>query len=149
MFPHTPRPGGGRGRAREGEGVDAMAHTIVGTDKATRPAGPYSQAVRTGNLLFISGQIPIDPRTGELTDGGVEAQAKRVLENIGAILHSQGLDFPDVVKTTVFLRAMGDLQEFNAVYARYFPSGPPARSCVEVLRLPGDADLEIEAVASF
>lgn len=126
-----------------------MPHTIVGTDKTPRPAGPYSQAVRAGNLLFISGQIALDPQTGEVTAGGIEAQAKRVLEKIGAILHSQGLDFRDIVKTTVFLRGMGEIGKFNAVYARYFPSGPPARSCVEVSRLPGDVDLEIEAVASY
>lgn len=126
-----------------------MAHTIVGTDKTPRPAGPYSQAVRAGNLLFVSGQIPLDPQTGEAPAGGIGAQAQRVLEKIGAILHSQGLDYRDVVKTTVFLRAMGEIGEFNAVYARYFPSGPPARSCVEVSRLPGGVDLEIEAVASF
>jgi 2-iminobutanoate/2-iminopropanoate deaminase len=134
---------------REGEDIDAMAHTIIGTDKAPRPSGPYSQAVRTGNLLFISGQIPLDPRSGEFAAGGIEAQTKRVLENIGAVLHSQGLDFPSVVKTTVFLRTMAEFKEFNAVYARYFPSGPPARSCVEVSRLPGDAQVEIEAVAAY
>lgn len=126
-----------------------MAHMLIGTDKAPRPVGPYSQAVRTGNLLFVSGQIPLDPRSGGLVAGGIDGQAKRALENIGAILHSQGLDFSDVVKTTVFLRRLADFQEFNAVYARYFTSGPPARSCVEVSGLPGDADVAIEAVASY
>jgi 2-iminobutanoate/2-iminopropanoate deaminase len=129
--------------------ADEMGRTIVETDKLPRPAGPYSQAVRAGNLLFISGQIPIDPGAGGRPPEGIEAQARRVLEKIGAILHSQGLDYRDIVKTTVFLRRMDDFQRFNAAYARYFPSGPPARSCVGVERLPGDVDVEIEAVASY
>lgn len=130
-------------------GGDGMGRTIVETDKTPRPAGPYSQAVRAGNLLFISGQIPHDPRSGERPPEGIEAQAKRVLEKIGAILHAQGLDYRDVVKATVFLKTMEDAPAFNDVYARYFPSGPPARSCVGVARLPGDAGVEIEAIASY
>ncbi|HQM52563.1 MAG: RidA family protein [Candidatus Aureabacteria bacterium] len=126
-----------------------MTHTIVGTDKAPRPSGPYSQAVRVGNLLFISGQIPLDPRSGEVVAGGIDIQARRALENLGAILHAQGLDYPSVVKTTVFLRRMEEFKEFNEIYARYFASGPPARSCIEVSRLPGGVDVEIEAVAAY
>lgn len=126
-----------------------MTHTLISTDKAPRPVGPYSQAVRAGNLLFISGQIPLDPHSGKVVPGGIEAQARRVLENLGAILHAQGLDYRSVVKTTVFLRRMGDFREFNDVYARYFAAGPPARSCVEVASLPGGVDVEIEAVAAY
>jgi len=124
-----------------------MAKIIISTEKAPRAAGPYSQAVRAGNLLFISGQIPIETQSGQLVRGSAAEQAKRTLDNIGAILHSQGLSFPHVVKTTIYLRNMGDFEEVNKAYAEYFPSGPPARACVEVSRLPKDVDVEIEAIA--
>lgn len=125
-----------------------MAKTIISTEKAPAAIGPYSQAVRAGNLLFISGQIPVEPLGGALVKGGVEQQARRVLENIGAILSAEGLSYSSVVKTTCYLRRMSDFDCVNRVYADYFASGPPARACVEVSRLPRDVDIEIEAIAS-
>jgi len=124
-----------------------VSKLCVNTVRAPRAAGPYSHAVRAGNLLFISGQLPIDPATGEIVRGGIEGQARRALENVGAILHSQGISFAEVVKVTVYLRDMDDAGLFNAVYGEYFPSGPPARACVEVSRLPSDSGVEIDAVA--
>jgi len=126
-----------------------MAKTVVATDKAPRAIGPYSQAVRAGNLLFISGQIPLEPQSGTMVTGSIEQQARRVLENIGAILSSQGLSFPNVVKTTLYLRRLSDFDAVNRMYGEYFQSGPPARACVEVARLPKDVDIEIEAVAAY
>jgi 2-iminobutanoate/2-iminopropanoate deaminase len=124
-----------------------MGKMIISTAKAPKASGPYSQAVRVGNLLFISGQLPIDPATGELVVGGIGPQTKRIMENIGAILHSQGLSFPDVVKITVYLRSMVDFEPFNRAYGEYVQSAPPARACVEVSRLPRDSGVEIEAIA--
>ncbi|MDD5557697.1 MAG: RidA family protein [bacterium] len=124
-----------------------MRKVIVESGKAPAAIGPYSHAVRAGGLLFISGQIPVDPSSGAVVNGGIERQARRALENLGAVLHSQGLSFPDVVKTTVFLQSMEDFDAVNRVYGEYFQSGPPARSCVQVARLPKDARLEIEAIA--
>jgi len=122
---------------------------VIQTEKAPKPIGPYSQAIRAGNFIFLSGQIPIDPKTGELVKGDIRQQTQQVLENIRGVLESQGLGMQDVVKVSIFLKDMGNFNEMNEVYATYFPSSPPARSTVEVSRLPKDVDLEIEAIASI
>ena len=118
---------------------------------ATSPAavGPYNHAIRTGDLLFCAGQIPIEPATGNLVTGDVRAQTQRVLENVKAILDDQGLSFANVVKTTVFLTNLGDFAAMNEVYARYFSSDYPARSTVQVAALPKGANVEIEVVAAY
>lgn len=126
-----------------------MSKTIIETEKAPRAIGPYSQAVKEGNLLFISGQIPIDPRSGALDKGDIEAQTRRALENVGAVLHSQGLSFDNILKTTLFISDMGNFEAINRVYGEFFQSGPPARACVEVSRLPGDVGIEIDAIAGY
>mgnify|MGYP000324322843 CR=1 FL=1 len=108
---------------------------------------PYSQAIRAGNLLFVSGQVPIDPATGALVDGDIRAQTRRVLDNIGEILRAAGASYDAVVRATVFLADLGDFAAMNEVYAAYFPPPPPARSTVEVSRLPRDARIEIDVIA--
>lgn len=120
---------------------------IIATQRAPSAVGPYSQAVRCGNLLFISGQIPIDPDTGELVRGDLEEQAERALKNLKAILEAAGFGLEDVVKTTLFLKDLSNFEKVNNIYRRYFLNNPPARSSVEVSRLPRDAELEIEAIA--
>jgi 2-iminobutanoate/2-iminopropanoate deaminase len=112
-----------------------------------KPLGPYSPAVRAGNLVFLSGQTPVDTTTGELIEGSVAEQTAQVLRNLEAVLHSVGGSWPSVVKTTVFLRDMGDFQEMNAAYAAHLGTVRPARSTVAVAGLPRDARVEIEAVA--
>jgi 2-iminobutanoate/2-iminopropanoate deaminase len=124
-----------------------MSKKVIFTEKAPKPIGPYSQAIRAGNFIFLSGQIPIDPANGELVGGDIKEKTRRVLENLKGVLESQGLDMQDVVKVTIFLKDMGNFNSMNEVYATYFPSSPPARSTVEVSRLPKDVDLEIEAIA--
>ncbi len=124
-----------------------MTRKIVQTDEAPAPVGPYSQAVRAGDWLFLSGQVPLDPATGELVGEDAAAQAARVLENIGAILRAAGMDYADVVKTTIFLTDLRDFAAVNEVYARYFSERPPARSTVQVSALPKGARVEIEAIA--
>ncbi|MBM4351415.1 MAG: RidA family protein [Deltaproteobacteria bacterium] len=126
-----------------------MSKKVIFTEKAPKPIGPYSQAIRAGNFIFLSGQIPIDPANGELVGGDIKEKTRRVLENLKGVLESQGLDMQDVVKVTIFLKDMGNFNSMNEVYATYFPSSPPARSTVEVSRLPKDVDLEIEAIASI
>lgn len=126
-----------------------MTKTIISTEKAPGPVGPYSQAVRAGNILFISGQIAIEPQSGTLVSGDAAQQTKRVMENLGAILHSQGLSFANLAKTTIYLKNLGDFESVNRIYSDYFDSGPPARACVEVSRLPKDAAVEIEAIAVY
>jgi len=120
----------------------------VSTADAPAAVGPYSQAVRSGGLLFCSGQIPLDPVSGELVDGGIDAQTARVLDNLTALLAAAGLTLGDVVKTTVFLVSMDDFPAMNAVYNRYFEEDPPARSTVGVAALPKGARVEIEAIAA-
>ncbi|MDI6764421.1 MAG: RidA family protein [Thermodesulfobacteriota bacterium] len=120
---------------------------VIQTEKAPKPIGPYSQAIRAGNFIFLSGQIPIDPKTGELVKGDIRQQTQKVLENIRGVLESQGLGMQDVVKVNIFLKDMGNFNEMNEVYATYFSSSPPARSTVEVAKLPRNADIEIEAIA--
>jgi 2-iminobutanoate/2-iminopropanoate deaminase len=120
---------------------------IITTDRAPRAIGPYSQAVRAGNLIFASGQIPIDPATGEFVEGGVPEQTERVLMNLTAVLEAAGAGLGQVVKTTVFLADMDDFGAMNEVYGRFFAENPPARATVQAARLPRDARVEIEAIA--
>lgn len=119
----------------------------VHTDQAPRAIGAYSQAVIAGDFVFTSGQIALDPASGELIEGDVREQTMRVLHNLAAVLEAAGCDMKDVVKTTVFLRDMNDFAGFNEVYAGFFNDAPPARSTVEAARLPRDVKVEIEAVA--
>jgi 2-iminobutanoate/2-iminopropanoate deaminase len=121
----------------------------VTTSSAPAAIGPYSQAVRAGSLLFVSGQVPIDPATGALVQGDIAAQTHRVLRNIGEILSAAGASFDHVVRTTVFLADMDDFAAMNAVYATYFNSPAPARATVQVSRLPKDARIEIDVIASI
>jgi 2-iminobutanoate/2-iminopropanoate deaminase len=123
-----------------------MRETIT-AHKAPQAAGPYSLAVRQNGFVFVSGQIPLDPATNQLVTGSFEDQAKRVLDNVAAVLDGAGLTMADVVKTTVFLKNMDNFPRMNAIYATYFSSNPPARSCVEVARLPRDVEIEIEVIA--
>ena len=128
-----------------------LEKSAISTSDAPAAIGPYSQAIRTGDTLFTSGQIPIDPATGDLVPGGIEAQTTRVCENLQAVLAAAGLTFAHVVKTTVFLKSMADFAAMNAIYAQYFaPPGtiPPARSTVQVAALPKDALVEIECIAT-
>jgi 2-iminobutanoate/2-iminopropanoate deaminase len=120
---------------------------VIQTEKAPKAIGPYSQAIQAGNFLFLSGQIPLDPKTGELVKGDIRKQTQQVLENIKGILESQGLGMENVVKVTIFLKDIANFNQVNEVYATYFPSSPPARSTVEVAKLPRDADIEIETIA--
>lgn len=124
-----------------------MGKRVIHTEKGPKAIGPYSQAIEAGDLLFLSGQIPIDPKTGELIMGDIRKQTQQVLENIKGILESQRRGMEDVVKVTIFLKDMGNFSQVNEVYATYFPSSPPARSTVEVAKLPRDVDIEIEAIA--
>ena len=117
------------------------------TDSAPAAIGPYSQAIQIGDLLFVSGQVPIDPSTGAIVEGDIKAQAQQSLNNLKAILNAAGTNMGAVVKTTVFLADMNDFAAMNEVYAPYFATNPPSRSAVEVARLPKDALVEIEAIA--
>jgi len=121
--------------------------TAISTPDAPKAIGPYSPAVRAGQLVFISGQVPIDPATGNLIDGDIAAQTRRVFENLGALLKAAGLSFANVVRTTVFLADMNDFAAMNQTYATYFSEPYPARSTVQVSRLPKDARIEIDVVA--
>ncbi|HEY3382728.1 MAG TPA: RidA family protein [Vicinamibacterales bacterium] len=122
-------------------------HQPISTPAAPAAIGPYSQAIRAGDFLFVSGQIPLDPATGTLLEGDVRAQTQRVLENLGGILEAAGASFDQVVKTTVYLVDMGDFPAMNEVYGKYFASPAPARATVQVGRLPKDVRVEIDAVA--
>jgi len=124
-----------------------MKKKVIHTDKAPQAIGPYSQAIQAGNFLFLSGQIPLDPKTGELVEGDIRQQTKQVLENIKGVLESQKLGMENVVKVTIFLKDIGNFNQVNEVYATYFPSSPPARSTVEVSKLPRNTEIEIEVVA--
>ena len=124
-----------------------MGKRVIQTEKAPKAIGPYSQAIQAGNLLFLSGQIPIDPTTGELVKGDIREQTRQILENIKGVLESQKLRMEDVVKVTIFLKDIGNFNQVNEVYSTYFTSSPPARSTVEVAKLPRDAGIEIEAIA--
>lgn len=120
---------------------------IVSTKDAPAAVGPYSQAIRSGSLLFCAGQIPLDPQSGQIVSGDISAQTKRVLDNVSAVLRAENLNFGHVVKTTIFLTDMGDFQTVNEIYATYFRDNPPARSTVQVSALPKGAKVEIEVIA--
>jgi 2-iminobutanoate/2-iminopropanoate deaminase len=120
---------------------------IIETKAAPAPIGPYSQAVRAGGFIFLSGQIPIDPATGSVVEGDIEEQTRRVLENISAVLAAAGSRLSNVVKTSIFLKNLDDFSRFNQVYAEYLGEAKPARSTVQVSRLPREVLVEIEAVA--
>lgn len=122
---------------------------VIHTDKAPAAIGPYSQAIQIGQLLFTSGQVPIDPETGAIVEGGIQEQARQSLNNIKAILNAAGTNMGAVVKTTVFLQDMNDFAAMNEVYAQFFQEPYPARSAVKVGRLPKDALVEIEAIAQL
>ena len=117
------------------------------TSEAPAAIGPYSQGMRSGRFLFCSGQIPLDPKSGEIVSGDIATQTRRVLDNIAAILRTEGLSFDNVVKTTIFLTNLGDFQTVNEIYGSYFKKDPPARSTVEVSALPRGANVEIEVIA--
>ncbi|KPK73207.1 MAG: reactive intermediate/imine deaminase [Phycisphaerae bacterium SM23_30] len=119
----------------------------VDTDKAPAAIGPYSQAINTGPLVFVSGQLPIDPATGSLIDGDIQEQTRQVLQNLKQVLNAAGSSLDKIVKTTVFIKDMNSFPQMNQAYAEFFPDVPPARACVEVARLPKDVQIEIEAVA--
>jgi len=121
----------------------------VSTSSAPKAIGPYSQAIRAGSLLFVSGQVPIDPATGNLVEGDIAAQTRRVFDNIGAILEAAGASFDHVVRTTVYLADMNDFAAMNEVYGTYFSSPAPARATVQAARLPKDARVEIDVIASL
>ena len=121
--------------------------TVVSTSSAPPAIGPYSQAITAGEFVFCSGQIPLDPANGQLVEGDIEAQTRRVLDNLRAVLEAAGSSLERVVKTTIFLQDMSDFQIVNGIYAEYFGSEPPARSTVQVARLPRDVRVEIEAIA--
>ena len=121
----------------------------ISSPNAPKAIGPYSQAIRAGELLFASGQIPTDPSTGAIVDGDVAAQTRRVFDNLAAVLAAANLSFANVVKTTVFLADMNDFAAMNEVYGKYFSEPYPARATVQVARLPKDARVEIDLVASF
>ena len=122
--------------------------SAIASPNAPRAIGPYSSALRTGSLLFISGQVPADPATGKLVEGDIAAQTRRALDNIGALLAAAGLTYAHVVRTTVFLADMNDFSAMNEAYRGYFSEPYPARSTVQAARLPRDARIEIDAIAS-
>jgi 2-iminobutanoate/2-iminopropanoate deaminase len=123
--------------------------TAISAPNAPKAIGPYSSALRAGQLLFVSGQVPFDPSTGEMIGGDIAAQTRRVLENVGALLDAGGLSFAAVVRTTVFLADMNDFAAMNEVYRSFFTEPYPARSTVQAARLPRDARIEIDAIATY
>ena len=124
-----------------------MDRQVVHSDKAPKALGPYSQGLRAGDYVVCAGQAGFDPATGRLVEGGIEAETRRVLQNLSAVLEQAGTSIQNVVKTTVFLTDIDEFKAMNAIYAEFFPSNPPARSIVQVARLPGGARVEIEAIA--
>lgn len=123
--------------------------TVISTSGAPGAIGPYSQAIKANGFLFVSGQIPLDPMTGQIVYGGIEQQTYQVLNNLKAILAHEGLTCDHVVKTSVFLKDLGDFDLVNKVYAQYFINEPPARACVQVAKLPRDVSVEIELIAVY
>ena len=121
---------------------------IVSTDRAPKAIGPYSQAVISNGFVFVSGQIPLDPATGQVVAGGIAEQTARVFENMKNVLEAAGSSLEQAVKTTVYLKDMGDFAPMNEVYGRYFPANPPARATVEAARLPRDVRIEIDCIAT-
>lgn len=124
-----------------------MDRQVVHSDKAPKALGPYSQGIRSGDFVFCAGQGGFDPASGRLVEGGIEAETRRVMQNLSAVLEQAGTSIQNVVKTTVFLTDLDEFKAMNAIYAEFFPSNPPARSTVQVARLPGGARVEIEAIA--
>jgi 2-iminobutanoate/2-iminopropanoate deaminase len=127
----------------------AFMKQAISAPGAPRAIGPYSQAVRAGQLLFLSGQVALDPASGQMIEGGIAEQTRRVFDNLGAVLAAAGRSFADVVRTTVFLADMNDFAAMNEVYGQYFKEPFPARATVQVARLPKDARVEIDLIASF
>ena len=125
----------------------ATKRTIVATEQAPAAIGPYSQAIAAAGLVFCSGQIPLDPASGQIVEGDIESQTRRVLDNLTAVLQAAGSSPEQVVKTTIFLADMNDFATVNTIYAEYFGTEPPARSTVQVARLPRDVRVEVEAIA--
>ena len=125
-----------------------MERQIIHTDRAPRAVGPYSQAVKAGDMVFVSGQIALDPATGNLVPGSIEDQTRQAMENVKAVLGAAGTSLERVVKTTVFITDMNDFPRVNEAYAEFFPEAPPARACIQVSALPKGAQVEIEAVAA-
>jgi 2-iminobutanoate/2-iminopropanoate deaminase len=134
---------------RQGRQSGVNGRQLVNSADAPKAIGPYSQAIRAGNLLFLSGQIPLDPVTGNIVDGDVTAQTERVLQNISAVLKAAGASFANVVRTTVFLADMNEFAAMNTVYAKHVIDPPPARSTVQVARLPKDVRVEIDVIAAL
>ena len=126
-----------------------MTKQAISSPDAAKPVGPYSAALRTGDLLFVSGQVPIDPASGAMVDGDIAAQTRRALENVGLLLRAAGLTYANVVRTTVFLADMNDFKAMNEVYSTFFVEPYPARSTVQAARLPRDARIEIDAIAAY
>lgn len=124
-----------------------MSKEAISTARAPAAIGPYAQAIRAGNLLFVSGQIPLDPATGQMVDGDIAVQTERVLKNLAAILEAAGSSLARVLKTTVYLRDLEDFAQMNTVYAKFLGEHPPARATVQVARLPRDAAVEIDLIA--
>ena len=124
-----------------------MSRETISTPGAPAAIGPYAQAVRAGQFLFLSGQIPLDPATGQVVEGDVSVQTARVLDNLAAVLDAGGASFASVVRTTIFLADMNDFAAMNAVYAEYFDTTAPARSTIQVARLPRDVRIEIDVIA--
>ncbi|MHC2995536.1 MAG: RidA family protein [Candidatus Atribacteria bacterium] len=124
-----------------------MEKEVITSKKAPAAIGPYSPALKVGNLIFASGQLPINPKTGKMIEGDIEAQARMALDNLKAVLEPYSISMENIVKTTIFLKDMNNFSRVNKVYAQYFKEKFPARSCIEVSRLPKDANIEIEAIA--
>jgi 2-iminobutanoate/2-iminopropanoate deaminase len=125
-----------------------MTKRAISTDAAPKAIGPYSQAIVSGGVVYLSGQIPLDPNTGQIVEGDIVQQTERVFENLKGVLEAAGASFGSVLKTTVFLLDMGEFARMNEVYARYFPADPPARSTVQAARLPRDVRVEIDCIAA-
>jgi 2-iminobutanoate/2-iminopropanoate deaminase len=132
-----------------GQGDEGGVKSPISSPDAPKAIGPYSQAIRAGQLLFLSGQIPLDPASGQIVDGDVTVQTRRVMDNLGAVLKTAGLSFDAVVRTTIFLADMNDFAKVNEVYGTYFGAPAPARATVQVAQLPRGARVEIDAIATY